>query len=173
MRKRLSVITLVILGLILTSCIKIDITPENLKITNDILSWDEILEADKYYVVVEEDEYETLTNEYNLKNLELSEGSYNISVKVVIRNRESDLSESITYVVELDVLSPKNVILDGSVVRWDQVIGASEYIVFVNDKQYRQTATTIDLNTLNLDVGNYEIKLKQLKIIKHQCFLKF
>jgi len=128
------------------------------------------LEADKYYVVVEEDEYETLTNEYNLKNLELSEGSYNISVKVVIRNRESDLSESITYVVELDVLSPKNVILDGSVVRWDQVIGASEYIVFVNDKQYRQTATTIDLNTLNLDVGNYEIKIKAVKNNKTSMF---
>ena len=37
MRKRLSVITLVILGLILTSCIKIDITPENLKITNNFV----------------------------------------------------------------------------------------------------------------------------------------
>lgn len=170
MKKTLSLITLVILSFILASCIKIDIVPENLEITNDVLTWNEILEADKYYVVIEEDEYETFSNEYNLKTLELSEGRYNVSVKAVIRNIETNLSDSVTYVVELDVSSPKNVRLDGTVVSWDEVIGATHYFLYVNNEQHQVTTTSIDLKTLGLDIGNYEIKIKAVKNNKTSIF---
>ena len=170
MKKFLSLVTFILLTLVLVACRKDIKIPENLKITNDILTWDEITNSDKYYVVINEDEHETSSNEYNLKTLELSPGSYDVGVKVVIGKNESKLSKTIKYTVELIVASPKNVKLEGSVVSWDIVAGANQYIVFVNDEQHRQTTNSMDLKTLNLDAGNYEIRIKAVIDTKTSIF---
>src|SRR5690554_4601313 len=170
MKRILSFIMLLLLTITLVACKKDIKAPENLSITNDVLKWDAVDNADKYYVVVGLEEHEALSNEFNLKQLELSAGNYTIGVITVIGDNVSRISETINYKVEFVIAAPGNVKLEGSVVSWDSVDGANQYIVFVNDEQHRQTATSIDLKTLKLDAGNYEVKIKTVIDTKTSIF---
>lgn len=160
MKKIFSIIALLFVGLLLTACGESAPVPKNLSIENHVLKWDKIDKAEKYIVVVDEDEHEAMTNEYDLTTLELSVGSYEIRVKVVIDGKTSKLSKKTTYVVELILTAPKNVTIEGAIVSWDAVEEASGYIVVVDNDEYEVSTTTFDLASLDLDYGGYDVKVK-------------
>lgn len=165
MKKIFLVIVLLFMGLLLAACGESMPVPNNLSIDNHVLKWDKVEKAEKYIVVIGSDEYDTTINEYDLIALDLEAGQYEIGVKVVIGEKTSKLSKKVTYVVEESLLfAPINIKLTGTVVSWDSVEGASGYIVLVNSTEHQVSSVTFDLATLDLPVGQYEIRVKAVAL---------
>ena len=53
--------------------------------------------------------------------------------------------------------APENVAIQDGVLTWDAVTDATGYTVFVDASSYNVTATTFDLNTLELVAGTYQV----------------
>ena len=73
-------------------------SPANLKITNGVLSWDSVEEADHYLVFIDQTEVKVSLT-YDLKNKALAVGSYTVSVVAVKDDKLSLPSNVLTYVV--------------------------------------------------------------------------
>jgi hypothetical protein len=70
--------------------------PSNLIIQDEILSWENLQDALKYKVMINDSEYEVVTNQYDLTNLPLN-NTYNIKVKAVYEYQASVYSDVLIY----------------------------------------------------------------------------
>jgi|SRR5690554_2652004 len=70
--------------------------PSNIRVENNILHWNEVDNASKYIIIINEEKYTTTTNEYDLSSLDY--GEYEIKIKAKADNyNDSKFSEIINY----------------------------------------------------------------------------
>lgn len=77
-------------------------TPKNLKIIDTVVSWDSVEDA-TYIVVVGKETYEVSVTTFDLANLELSPGGYDVKVKAVKEGKSSAFSNIVSYVIAYEV----------------------------------------------------------------------
>jgi len=106
--------------------------PSNVALTGRRINWDEVAVATGYDVRLNgTDEYETTTNQFDVDHTYF--GPLSIEVRAT-RGEEATAYSSPTNVVAiLELAAPTNVRQDGSIVLWDAVLGATGYIVKIND----------------------------------------
>lgn len=142
-------------------------SPANLKITNGVLSWDSVEEADHYLVFIDQTEVKVSLLTYDLKKQSLAVGSYTVSVVAVKDDKLSLPSNVLTYVVidpAAEVVEvPKNVKIVAGVVSWDAVVGATSYLVHVGTMNFTVTTTTVDLKTKSIPEGTHAVYVNTVK----------
>lgn len=136
-------------------------SPQNIEITNGIVSWDAVSDADHYLVYVNQDDYEVSATTFDLKTLSLSEGTYSITVVAVRDDKVSLPSSAQSYVVEGEVTEtvdpPTNVTLSNDILSWNAVSGATGYVVHVGAMTFNVTTTSIDLSTRSIPEGTFSV----------------
>lgn len=88
-------------------------TPKNLRIEDDVLSWDKVDNASKYVILIDEDEYSSKANNFDLSFLEA--GTYEIKVKATAKGfNDSQYSDKIIYNKEsiIDIDNKPHIISD-------------------------------------------------------------
>jgi hypothetical protein len=135
--------------------------PQNLDITDGILTWDAVAEADQYVVYVNESEYEVTATTFDLTALELAPGTYAVSVVAAKDDKVSIPSSVLNYEVTegtVDTVdAPTNVQINAGVVSWTAVTDATSYVVYVGSLSYSVTTTSLDLTTKNIPVGTHTV----------------
>ncbi|AUD63588.1 hypothetical protein BK010_08810 [Tenericutes bacterium MO-XQ] len=135
--------------------------PQNLDITDGILTWDAVTDADHYVVFVDEAEYEVTTTTFDLTTLELATGTYAVSVVAAKDDKVSIPSSVLNYEVTegtVDTIdAPTNVQINAGVVSWTAVTDATSYVVHVGSLSYSVTTTQLDLTTKNIPVGTHTV----------------
>ena len=135
--------------------------PQNLDITDGILTWDAVPDADHYVVFVDEAEYEVTATTYDLTALELAPGTYAVSVVAAKDDKISIPSSVLNYEVTegtVDTVdAPTNVQINAGVVSWTAVTDATSYVVYVGSLSYSVTTTSLDLTTKNIPVGTHTV----------------
>ncbi|MGN0788613.1 MAG: hypothetical protein ACI4MY_01640 [Christensenellales bacterium] len=109
-------------------------TPTELTINGNALTWAPVANAVKYYVKVNEQEYETTSTAYNIETDEI--GVYTVKVRAYgdgIKYGSSDYSDAIEY-VKGQLLTKPVVTIEGNVATWNAVEGAGSYYVKVVDR---------------------------------------
>ncbi len=111
-------------------------TPVIIGVDNTTLTWTEVAGATGYVVKIGNQEYTADTNSYDFADvLTFTENEYTFSVKAVSDAASSTYSASITaYYNTLG----EEISYSGNVVTWDPVIGATFYMVQVNDEYARR-----------------------------------
>jgi hypothetical protein len=135
-------------------------SPVNVTITDGVVSWDSVDQADSYIVFIDTTEVVVQTTSYDLNDQNLAAGSYSITVVAVKDDKLSLPSTVLTFVVEdanSVLAAPANVEIAEGVLSWDSVSGATEYIVHVGTQTFTVTALTKDLNEESIAVGNYSV----------------
>lgn len=99
--KSISAIALIGLAFIalLTACgAVVPDSPENLRIENDVLLWDEVFGATSYHVEVDDQMYTVQEAKFDLMDLRTVDRTYRISVSAsTLNSRNSEWSEAIEY----------------------------------------------------------------------------
>ncbi len=136
--------------------------PTNVTISGDIVTWTAVSGADSYIVVVNSTEHVVTTTTFDLSTLNLTAGTYTISVVAKKGTQVSLPTASISYVVQGSglTLAAPIVNLTGNILTWVAVPNATGYQVIVNATVYTTTQTTFDLTTLNLVPGTYSVTVK-------------
>lgn len=139
---------------LITACSKQDLrAPKNLRIENDILYWDEVKNASVYLILINEEEFTSNKNEFDLSFLD--NGEYTIKVQAKAKNyQDSNFSETIKYNVELK--EPRNLKIVDNTLTWDDIQMASKYTVYINDQTFEVTENSFDLSSLSKNIL-YEI----------------
>lgn len=142
-------------------------SPQNIEITNGIVSWDEVSDADHYLVYVNQDDYESDTTSFDLKTLSLAEGTYGVTVVAVRDDKVSLPSSAVSYVVEGEVNEtidpPTNVTLSGDTLSWSAVTGATGYVVHVGAMTFNVSTTSLDLSTKSIPEGTFSVYVVAVK----------
>ncbi|MBU1093895.1 MAG: hypothetical protein KKH01_05485 [Firmicutes bacterium] len=161
MKKLMRVVFLFLFALVLVSCKDIAITldtPQNVVITDGVISWDAVTDADSYMVFVDTDTYTVTVTTFDLNTLDLAVGTYPVQIVAMQGTNISSPSTTVNFVVEpLVVGVPQNVAIASGIVTWSAIAGATGYTVHVGSDTYDVTVTTFDLTTLSLAQGNYPV----------------
>ena len=135
------------------------VSPANVQINGDNLTWDAVEDATGYVIRIGKDEFEVKDTTFDLaaKLIELNKNvipafgsEYTVAVKAKFENGESLFSD------DLDVLyyaMQKSLKYDKGVLSWDYVVGATEYEVRVNGKSYTTEDNEYEI-TLNKEGEN-------------------
>jgi len=161
-KKLLRVTLLLLISFVLVSCageiaITLD-TPQNVTITDGVLTWDAVTDATAYTVIVDSNSYTVSVTTFDLNTLDLPVGTYPVHIVATQGLNLSEPSTTINFVVEAVVIGvPQNVAINDGVVTWSAVTDASSYVVHVGTETHTVTVTTFDLSTLTLTEGNYSV----------------
>ncbi len=161
MRKNFKFFLLLTALFVLVGCTKTLDTPTNVRISDDVVHWDQVKEATGYVVKVGVNEHSTATNSFDLKTLTLDTGTYQISVKATGKDKkDSKFSGPVSYVVDATtnkLETPANLVITDGVLTWNQVTGANAYLVSVNGVQVRTQQPSIDVADFVIKIGNYPV----------------
>ncbi|HHU80525.1 MAG TPA: hypothetical protein GXZ35_04230, partial [Acholeplasmataceae bacterium] len=161
MRKNFKFFLLLTALFVLVGCTKTLDTPTNVRISDDVVHWDQVKEATGYVVKVGVNEHSTTTNSFDLKTLTLDTGTYQISVKATGKDKkDSKFSGPVSYVVDATtnkLETPANLVITDGVLTWNQVTGANAYLVSVNGVQVRTQQPSIDVADFVIKIGNYPV----------------
>lgn len=163
--KRIFVLFLILIGAVaLYGCEQSSTLekPTNVTLSGDTVSWDAVTGAESYIVVVNSTEHVVTTTSFDLSALNLTEGTYTITVIARKGTTLSSPSASVSYVVEGEglTLNAPVVNMTGNILSWTAVPNATGYQVIVNTTIHNTTLTTFDLSTLELAPGVYAITVK-------------
>lgn len=135
-------------------------SPTNVVITQGVVSWDVVDQADSYIVFIDTTEVAVQTNSYDLNDSDLAAGSYSITV-VAVKDEKLSLPSTVLTHVVLDtaatLAAPTNVAINAGVLTWDSVSGATGYVVHVGAQSITTNSTTLDLNDESIAVGSYNV----------------
>jgi len=139
-------IVLGILAFILFGCGSLS-TPRHLEENDGILSWSIVSKATSYIISIDDEEYTSETNSYNLRGL-IEIKTYLVKVKSINDNKESKWSSVYRYEVKEKLLRPTNFIteLENNKIVWEGTPACKTYTVYINDKQI-----TTSLNYVLID----------------------
>ncbi|MCL2797257.1 MAG: leucine-rich repeat protein [Firmicutes bacterium] len=145
--------------------------PKNLVVTGAVLKWDAVENAAGYRVRVDENAPVNVTateTAFSLDGL-TAPGAYQIRVQARGGGKfaDSDWSQAVTYTVstggaeKTKLAAPQNLAIDGTVLSWGAVTGASGYVVVFDGENASppQTATTFSLAGLT-EPGAYQLRVK-------------
>ncbi|MFP4177907.1 MAG: hypothetical protein ACLFTZ_04000, partial [Acholeplasmataceae bacterium] len=138
-------------------------SPADVTITDGILTWNAVDDADGYLVVVGTDEHEVTETTFDLNALDLAAGTYNVTVSSVAGDSVSTPSAVLEFVVEEETPdqldAPTGLSIDDNVLSWDAVSGATRYEVAIGDEVYATTEANFDLSSLFLSPGSYDVSV--------------
>lgn len=126
--------------------------PTELTINGNALTWAPVEGAVKYYVKVNEEEFETSSTGYNIQVSEI--GVYSVKVRAYGDGKKygsSDYSDSIEY-VKGELLAKPVVTISGNVATWSSVEGAGSYYV----KVVNRSGSIVDEQTIVQPVYVFE-----------------
>ena len=171
--RKIKLITLLLVGLLtfgLTACSdpstpeKLD-TPSILNRNGNIINWSTVENASKYLIDINGETFESTTTSFDFSVVEAS--VYTIKVKAVSNSKlfeDSDFSSPFNYVDVSALVQLAVPVINGSIeqgiLRWEKVLNATGYHVFINDVIYETNETSYDLSNIILD--NYQIKVKAI-----------
>lgn len=144
---------ILILGILLCACtVKLPV-PGNLRFSEQTLTWDLVAGADSYIILINENTVTSMTNSYDFHEYE--EGEYTVKVAAQTKkNQEPIYSPPLSFTLtKPELAAPANIRIDNGVIRWDQVDGATEYLVRINGKNY--TTATNSFPITGYDEGEY------------------
>ena len=166
MRKIFTLFTVMVFSFLLVSCVDTEIGVPVISLSDQgVVSWEAIENADHYLVFIDTNSVQTTETSLDLTGENLASGTYTIYVVASVGDSVSLPSNSVTYIVEdtaTSVDTPTNVAINGNVVSWTAVAGATSYVVTVDGTDHTVTTTSLDLSTLNLAVGNHTVTVKAL-----------
>ncbi len=166
MRKIFALFTVMVFSFLLVSCVDTEIGVPVISLSDQgVVSWEAIENADHYLVFIDTNSVQTTETSFDLTGENLASGTYTIYVVASVGESVSLPSNSVTYTVEDTVTTvdtPTNVAINGNVVSWTAVAGATSYVVTVDTTDHTVTTTSLDLATLNLAVGNHTVTVKAL-----------
>jgi len=139
--------------------------PTNVSIENGVVSWDAVTDITGYNVFVGTTKYDVSTTSFDLKTLNLPVGTHQVTVTSVKDSKVSLPSSTVNYVVasEETLSTPTNLAITDGVFSWDQVVGATGYVVVINQTEYNVTTSSYDLKSILLIPGNHSVKVKAVK----------
>ena len=134
--------------------------PANVTIQDGIVTWDVVANATEYDVTIAIHTYSVTTNSFDTTTLDLPVGDYQI--QVIAKNEAGVSSPSTAVTLSITnsaviVDTPSNVTLTDNILTWDAVLGATGYVVTIGDESVSVVLTTLDLDTLDLLPGTYNI----------------
>ncbi len=162
MKKLMRIVLLLLVTFVLVSCngevtITLD-TPQNVAITNGVVTWDAVTDATGYTVIVNSNTYSVTVTTYDLNTLDLPAGTYPVHIIATQGLNVSEPSTTVNFVVQAVVVGvPQNVAIANGVVTWNAVADATGYVVHVGSNTYNVTVRTYDLKTLTLAQGNHSV----------------
>lgn len=159
MKKFIRIFLVLVVLLSLVGCGERLDTPTNVRITDDVLYWDQVQKATGYIVKVGEAEHSVTTTSFNLFNLNLAAGTYQVSVKAVGNDvKESRFSNTLSYVVGNKTLDkPTNLEITDGVLTWSSVPKASKYKVTINGVEFLTEELSVDLTDYVIVIGSYPV----------------
>ncbi|MBN2300772.1 MAG: hypothetical protein JXC31_06280 [Acholeplasmataceae bacterium] len=162
MKNLIRITLLLLFSLVLVSCngeiaITLD-TPQNVAISDGVVTWDAVTDATGYTVIVNSNTYTVTATTFDLNTLDLPAGTYPVHIIATQGLNVSEPSTTLNFIVQaISVGVPQNVAINEGVVTWNAVSGATGYVVHVGSQTHTVTATTFDLTTLSLTQGNYTV----------------
>ena len=164
MKRLFTLIGAILLAFILLGCKNSIGVPQNVSLSGETLTWDEVDKADGYLVVVGSISYKTTETTLDLTTLALSVGNYSIGVKATLKDIESKLSNTVNYEVKSETVGrPTNLVLTNKTLSWQEVYGATSYVVTAGNKTITVTTTSLNLDEFKLEVGTHDVSVKALK----------
>lgn len=163
MKKTIRIFLVLIVLFSLVACGKKLDAPTNVKITGNVVTWNESKKATSYVIKVGSNEYPVSTNSFDLSSLSLSPGTYQVSVKAVGNaNNDSNYSTAVSYVVipSPTLATPTNVTVTNGVMSWDMVENAVSYVVTVNGMEIETEELSLNLIEYVTELGNYPVTVK-------------
>jgi len=156
---------LLLFSIFLVSCGDVTVTldtPQNVVITNGVVTWDAVTGADSYVVVVDSNSQTVTVTSFDLKTLNLTAGDHTVQVVAQSGTEVSMPSTSLNYTVQASSLgAPQNVAIANGVVTWNAVTGATAYVVHVDSATYEVTVRTYNLNSLSYLLVHIQYLLQQ------------
>lgn len=141
--------------------------PESLTVSSSTLLWDQVEHKKVYEVSINGQKIETLLPSLDLKPYINTPGDYEITVKAIgdgIYYSDSEPSEALIYTFEApQVLSaPDNFVISQGILYFDQLNPHDLYEISINDKTYTIKLNRFNLNTLSLEPGSHQIRIKKI-----------
>ena len=134
LRTILTVFSLTFSLIFMSGCSSVRV-PENIELTDCLLTWNQVKGAAGYKVKINDVEYETASNEFVLPDDFI--GKISVSVKALgKKNNNSAYSPEYDFVAILKLPVPTNIRQSGNKIIWDAVPGASGYVVKINGIEY-------------------------------------
>lgn len=125
--------------------------PINVRISNDVLSWNPVSDATEYVVVVGTTRRTVTSTTFNLSSLNLQQGTYEVSVIAKRNTIESNPSNKVSYTIsnrnEVHYLSG-----DRSLERREDLSLYRFFFIFLNSDQERISSNA----TINIRIVNNE-----------------
>lgn len=134
----------------------------NINTDTGVVSWNSVEGAERYKVVILNGSQVLYDGYAQSGELSLSyypSGNYTIEVTPVAHGYNSPASTSVTY-TKSGVSTPANLKIDGYVVKWDAVEGATGYTVKINDKTYETQNTYYDFRSVVAGSESVTISVK-------------
>lgn len=144
-------------------------SPKNIVLKNDFLSWNRVQEADGYFISIDGQLTDHHLKElfYDLRELRLVAGSYQVSVVAVKDGFKSLPSVKLDYLVKEDqegiLNAPQNIELRDGILHWQGEHGANSYLVHVGSMMFNVREPTFDLSLKSIPVGEHQIYVNTLK----------
>ncbi|QWB95916.1 hypothetical protein KHQ89_00095 [Mycoplasmatota bacterium] len=165
MKRIFTIFTVLVFSVLLVACGDIALDAPVVEISDGIVSWEAVENAESYRIFIDTDMKETSETSYNLNDENLAVGTYTIYVVASAESSLSMPSNSVSFVVTesggsdaLDV--PSNVDVTQDTLTWDAVDDATSYTVMIGTESYTANTNTFDLSSLGLAVGEYSITVK-------------
>ena len=134
-------------------------TPTNLKVEEMVVTWDKVINAEKYNIDINGEKCESTKESCDFKDIQATK--YNIKVQAVSSlDKYTDSNYSVVFVyekTELEKLTTPVISLKYATLSWEAVLNAKSYEIVVNDETYSTTNLNFDLSEI---VSNsYNIKV--------------
>lgn len=139
-------------------------SPQNIRIEGPMIRWDEVPTTSNFRVYINGQPFDTETNEFDLRSINLFEGSLTISVKSLGNNVltiDSQLSLSIEHTISR-TRSPGNLRIHNDVLTFDEVPGAVAYQIRVGTLTFTIEDNQFNLNEQNLASQEYALTVVAL-----------
>ena len=138
--------------------------PENIKVIDNVLTWDYVDNALSYNVTISHDDLVETFNVLGTNTFDLSEfsGDLGITICAVSEGYNSTDSKLFNYKKETLAVA-KNITLTGSKVLWDKVDGAASYVVLFDNKEYIVTENSFDIpTTFDTSKESFDFQVKSV-----------
>lgn len=166
MKKMFAIFTLIVFSVFLVACDRLTLDAPVISIDQGVVSWDAVDNADSYAVLIDQNDAISVNEtSYDLKQENLAAGTYSITVVAYTANLEEGSlpSNAVTYTVEASSTSldaPDNLAISSSdILSWDQVNGATSYVVMVDSDEHQVSTNSFDLGALSLSDGSYQVSV--------------
>ncbi len=137
---------------------------ENATVSDSDFVWSRVSNATGYVVEVEHDNTKDVFNLGNVTSFSLKEYTGKLKLSVYPVSNGYNSLEATTVEYEKKVLaSPKNIKSDGLTITWDEVLGASSYVLKVGDVEYTTDTNSFVLSADSFNAGeNYRVEVMAL-----------